>query len=106
MTRHVKILVTGTPGPERFDFMWDILSAETDARLLVVDSTAPESFDGARDLLARVAALGVPYMVAANKQDLPGAASLRAVQRGVAPGAEGAVLPCVGTRAASIPQLV
>ena len=98
--------LTGTPGQERFDFMWDILSAETDALLLVVDSTAPESFDGARDLLARFAALGVPYMVAANKQDLPGAASLRAVQQAVAPGAEGAVLPCVGTRAASIRQLL
>src|SRR3990172_4030491 len=29
--------LTGTPGQERFDFMWDILSAETDAVVLVVD---------------------------------------------------------------------
>jgi hypothetical protein len=98
--------LTGTPGQERFDFMWDILSAEADAVLLVVDSTAPESFDGARELLARFAALGVPYMVAANKQDIPGAASLRTVQQAVAPGAEGAALPCVGTRAASVRQVL
>jgi hypothetical protein len=98
--------LTGTPGQERFDFMWDILSAEADAVLLVVDSTAPESFDGARELLARFAALGVPYMVAANKQDLPGAASLRTVQQAVAPGAEGAALPCVGTRAVSVRQVL
>jgi small GTP-binding protein len=98
--------LTGTPGQERFDFMWDILSQETDAVLVVVDSTARDTFDGARELLARFAGLRVPFMVAANKQDLPGAASLREVQSAVAPGAEGAALPCVGTRASSVRQVL
>jgi hypothetical protein len=98
--------LTGTPGQERFDFMWDILSAETDAVLFVVDSTAPETFGGARDLLERFTEREVPYMVAANKQDLAGAASLRTVQQALAPESEGAVLPCVGTRAASVRQVL
>jgi small GTP-binding protein len=98
--------LTGTPGQVRFDFMWDILSQETDAVLMVVDSTARGSFDDARELLERFAPLQVPFMVAANKQDLPGAASLREVQAAVAPGAEGAALPCVGTKASSVRQVL
>ncbi len=98
--------LTGTPGQVRFEFMWDILSQETDAILMVVDSTARDTFDDARQLLERFAGLKVPVMVAANKQDLPGAASLREVQRAVAPDAAGAALPCVGTKVSSVRQVL
>ncbi len=45
--------LTGTPGQPRFDFMWDILSRESDAFLLVVDSTAPAAWKEAKELLGR-----------------------------------------------------
>jgi small GTP-binding protein len=98
--------LTGTPGQARFDFMWDLLSEETDGVVLVVDSTRADTFAEARRLLARCTAHRRPFVIAANKQDLPKAASLRTIQKAIAPEAEGVVLPCVGTRAASVRQVL
>jgi small GTP-binding protein len=60
----------GTPGQPRFDFMWDILSTEMDAFILLVDSCDRGSFPQARRLtrIFRRKAQ-VPYLVVANKQD-------------------------------------
>jgi small GTP-binding protein len=96
------IHLTGTPGQHRFDFMWDILSQEADAYLLVVDSTAPATFREAEGLLARFQEKGRPYIIAANKQDLREARPLRQIERALTPGESGRVIPCTGTRASSV----
>ena len=61
----------GTPGQERFDFMWDILSHEADALLVLVDSTNGSSLTMARRLLRRLRRKrrDMPFLVAATKQD-------------------------------------
>lgn len=61
----------GTPGQERFDFMWDILGHEADALLVLVDSTDGSSLTMARRLLRRLRRKrrGMPFLVAATKQD-------------------------------------
>jgi len=63
----------GTPGQERFEFMLDILNKDAFGVLLVVDSTKPEAFERAKKMLAHVSRYSLPYIVAANKQDLPSA---------------------------------
>ncbi len=71
-----KVLVHlyGTPGQSRFEFMWDILSREMDAFVLLVDSTDQASFMDAIQLIRLLRKKGkTPYLVAANKQDLPAA---------------------------------
>ncbi|MEM3400276.1 MAG: GTP-binding protein, partial [Candidatus Micrarchaeia archaeon] len=63
----------GTPGQERFDFMLDILNKDTFGVVCIVDSTNPGTFQRAKEMIEQVAGYGLPYVIAANKQDLEGA---------------------------------
>ncbi len=70
----------GTPGQERFDFMWDILSREMDGLLVLVDSTDRSSLTVARRILRRLTRrTRVPLLVVATKQDGRRALSLEEV---------------------------
>lgn len=61
----------GTPGQRRFDFMWEILSEGMLGFVVMVDSTRPETFKEAQRILDTFRNYSpVPYIVAANKQDL------------------------------------
>jgi len=62
----------GTPGQERFEFIFRIFAREVSGVLLVIDSTRPDELARARQMLDLVGA-SVPYVVLANKSDLPGA---------------------------------
>lgn len=64
----------GTPGQLRFDFMWEILSYGMLGYVVMVDATRPATCWATRRILDFFEAVGdVPYVVVANKQDLPGA---------------------------------
>jgi hypothetical protein len=64
----------GTPGQRRFDFMWEILSEGMLGFIVLVDSVRPETFREAKHILEVFKAYAnTPYVVAANKQDLPDA---------------------------------
>jgi len=88
----------GTPGQRRFDFMWEILSEGMLGFIVLVDSVRPETFREARHILEIFRSYAAtPYVVAANKQDLPDAWSsedLRMVST-IDPSVK--VLPCVAT---------
>jgi len=70
----------GTVGQPRFDPILDILGAEALGVLLVVDSTKPEEFPRAMEMMRKSGVHGLPYIVVANKQDLPGALSAEQVR--------------------------
>jgi small GTP-binding protein len=58
----------GTPGQERFEFMWDILAEGMLGFVLVVDARRPETLVDARHQHAHFgAAADVPVVVAVNK---------------------------------------
>jgi len=60
----------GTPGQERFDFMWDILAREMDAFLVLADSADRSSLTIARRILRGFRRKSkVPFLVVATKQD-------------------------------------
>ncbi len=64
----------GTPGQRRFDFMWEILAEGMLGFVVMVDSTKPETFREAKSILETFRAYApTPYVVAANKQDVPDA---------------------------------
>lgn len=94
--------LNGTPGQSRFDFMWDILSKEMHGLVLVVDSTAHDTFDDARAMLAEILApRPVPFVIAANKQDHDSALHPDKVRRALGLG-DVLVLPCVASRKTSV----
>ncbi len=88
----------GTPGQSRFQFMWEILAKEMDGFVILVDSTLPESFDQAQwliDLFTRISS--VPFVVAANKQDIAGAVHFHKIRPALNLPPDILVLPCIAT---------
>src|SRR5207247_1261280 len=72
----------GTPGQERFEFIFRIFAREVSGVLLVIDSTRPEELPRARQMLDLVGK-SVPFVVVANKSDLRGAMREHEMRRGM-----------------------
>ncbi|MCS6909338.1 MAG: ATP/GTP-binding protein [Anaerolineales bacterium] len=88
----------GTPGQKRFDFMWEILSEGMLGFVVMVDSTRPETFREAKSILETFRAYApTPYVVAANKQDLPDAWDLDDLRIALRLDPTIKLLPCVAT---------
>lgn len=93
----------GTPGQPRFDFMWDILSKEMHAFILLVDSCDREGLLQAKRLIRIFRRKGrVPYLVVANKQDKKNALSAETVGKALGLGKKTSIVPCVSTKKASV----
>ncbi len=89
----------GTPGQKRFDFMWEILSEGMLGFIVMVDSTRPETFREARSILETFRAYApTPYVVAANKQDLPDAWDIDDMRLALRLGPKVKLLSCVATK--------
>ena len=65
--------VFGTPGQERFDLMLDVLAKEAVGAFILVDSTEPQTFARAKEMINKTQSEAIPKVIVANKQDLPGA---------------------------------
>ncbi|MCB0197297.1 MAG: ATP/GTP-binding protein [Anaerolineae bacterium] len=86
----------GTPGQRRFDFMWEILSEGMLGFIVLVDSVRPETFREARHILEVFSSYAsTPYVIAANKQDLPDAWSPEDVRIALKIDRDVKVLGCV-----------
>ncbi|MGB0651953.1 MAG: ADP-ribosylation factor-like protein, partial [Thermoplasmatota archaeon] len=81
----------GTPGQSRFDPLLDTLAHQAVALVLVVDATRPEDDARAQDMAAALSHRGLTVVIAANKQDQPGARDPDAVAAAVAQGTYPAV---------------
>jgi signal recognition particle receptor subunit beta len=97
----------GTPGQRRFEFMWEILSEGMLGYVVLVDSTKPETFREARNILQTFGNYAsAPYIVAANKQDLEDAwepADLRII---LSIGSQVKVVPCVAMDRESVKNVL
>jgi hypothetical protein len=88
----------GTPGQKRFDFMWEILSEGMLGFIVMVDSNRPETFREARSILETFRAYApTPYVVAANKQDMPDAWDLEDMRVALRLEPKIKLLPCTAT---------
>lgn len=88
----------GTPGQRRFDFMWEILSEGMLGFIVLVDSTRPETFREARNILETFRAYApTPYVVAANKQDKEDAWDIEDMRIALRLDKKVKLLPCVAT---------
>jgi len=86
----------GTPGQRRFDFMWEILSEGMLGFIVLIDSVRSETFREARHILEIFRTYApTPYVVAANKQDLPDAWSPEDLRIALKIDPDIKVLPCV-----------
>lgn len=68
------LLLFGTPGQERFDFMWDVLCHGAMGLLLLVSGTRPGDFRHSRHILDFIQTrYQMPYLLAVTHQDHPDA---------------------------------
>jgi small GTP-binding protein len=93
----------GTPGQKRFDFMWEILSEGMLGFVVMVDSSRPETFREARRILETFRAYApTPYVVTANKQDLPDAWDPEDMRIALRLSSDVKLLPCTATDKESV----
>ena len=66
--RDLVLYLFGTPGQDRFDFMWEILGEGMLGYILLVDSERQDSLDEAVGILAAFRKMArVPFVVALNR---------------------------------------
>lgn len=70
----------GTPGQERFKFMWEVLDKDKSAFILLVDSTNKEKLIEAQTFLEYFNKDNVPFVIGCNKQDVDGALSVQEIK--------------------------
>jgi len=64
----VELSLFGTPGQQRFNFMWDVLAQGMDGYVVLVDLSRPESFAEAAGIIEHFRAISdAPFVVGANK---------------------------------------
>jgi len=73
--------IFGTPGQERFDLMLDVLARESVGAFIVVDSSEPQTFPRAKEMINKTQAEAIPKIIVANKQDLPNALSPEEIRK-------------------------
>jgi small GTP-binding protein len=90
--------IFGTPGQRRFDFMWEILAEGMVGLIVMIDSTRPDTFNEARQMLDEFQAyLQSPYIVVANKQDREDAWSMEDMRNVLKLAEDVKFMPCVAT---------
>jgi small GTP-binding protein len=68
--RDLVLYLFGTPGQDRFDFMWEILGEGMLGYVLLVDSSRPDSLDEATGILQAFRKMAhVPFVVGLNRAD-------------------------------------
>lgn len=68
----IPLYLFGTPGQDRFDFMWEILCEGALGMILLVAGDNPRDFPHARNILEFVTSrVPVPFVVGVTRQDLP-----------------------------------
>ncbi|MBN1873767.1 MAG: ATP/GTP-binding protein [Anaerolineae bacterium] len=97
----------GTPGQERFEFMWEILAKEMDAFLLLVDSADKASLLDAKQILRLFRKYAnVPYLIVANKQDVQRVLSPDEIARLLSLPKDVGVLPCIAQDKKSVSSVL
>jgi hypothetical protein len=86
----------GIPGQERFAPLMEKMGATASCAILVIDAAEP-SFEKAREAVDYIRDAGIPFVVAANKRDLPDATSDGEIRRAL----DIPDVPVIGTVATS-----
>ncbi|MFQ6052133.1 MAG: ATP/GTP-binding protein [Candidatus Hydrothermarchaeota archaeon] len=103
----LELRLFGTPSRREFEFMHEILSMGIHGIILVVDSTDPDSFQEALEILDKIELKRkVPFVVAANKQDMHGALKPWLVRDQMNLSEEIPVIGTVATEAEGVEELL
>lgn len=96
----------GTPGQEAFNFILPIIGRDTFGVILITDASDRSCFQRAKDMVGLVSGGRIPYVVAANKSDLPGALSNEEIRSLLGAGEEVPVIRTVSTTGKGLMETV
>jgi small GTP-binding protein len=101
--RDLVLYLFGTPGQDRFDFMWEILGEGMLGYILLVDSSRQDSLDEAVGILAAFRKMArVPFVVALNRSTGIGPDDEQHVRDVLGLDDEVAIVPCDATDRESV----
>lgn len=103
----VTLYLFGTPGQDRFDFMWEVLSEGCIGYVVLLDSCRPGHLAETQRVIERFAHLtDAPFVVAANKQDDPAALPLGFIRKRLGLPADIPLLRCTTTERLSVKNVL
>ncbi len=107
INEQLTLYLFGTPGQERFDYMWEHLATGCLGYVVLVDSCRPAHFVETQRLLERFTEItDAPFVVAANKQDDPASLPPFYVRRRLGIPDDIPVLPCIATERESVKRVL
>jgi small GTP-binding protein len=105
--RDLVLYLFGTPGQDRFDFMWEILGEGMLGYVLLVDATRPDSLDeavGILDAFRRMAR--VPFVVGLNRSEGMDEAEEERIRKTLDLDPDVPVVPCDATDRESVKSVL
>ncbi len=105
--RELVLYLFGTPGQDRFDFMWEILGEGMLGYVLLVDASREDSIEEAVGILAAFRKMArVPFVVALNRASGLDPSEEDRVRSTLALGDEVPVVPCDATDRESVKSVL
>ena len=105
--RDLVLYLFGTPGQDRFDFMWEILGEGMLGYILLVDAARPDSLDEAAGILAAFRKMArVPFVVGLNRADGLAPDDEQRVRDTLSLDADVPVVPCDATDRESVKSVL
>ncbi|MDQ1614126.1 MAG: uncharacterized protein QOJ60_65 [Actinomycetota bacterium] len=105
--RDLVLYLFGTPGQDRFDFMWEILGEGMIGYLLLVDADRPESVAEAAGILETFRNMArVPYVVALNRAAVTDNELVDRVRTDLQVPQDIAIMPCDATDKESVKNVL
>lgn len=96
ISKDIVLYLFGTPGQERFDFMWQILSEGMLGYILMLDASRPETFPEGRRILEFFSTLSdAPFVVGATRMpDGDPSATIEKIRKELNIDGDIQVIPC------------
>jgi small GTP-binding protein len=105
--RDLVLYLFGTPGQDRFDFMWEILGEGMLGYVLLVDATRPDSLEEAVGILEAFRRMArVPFVVGLNRADGMDEAEEERIRKTLDLEPDVPVVPCDATDRESVKSVL
>ena len=105
--RDLVLYLFGTPGQERFDFMWEILGEGMLGYVLLVDASRPDSLDEAVGILEAFRRMArVPFVVGLNRAEGMDEAEEERIRKTLDLDPDVPVVPCDATDRESVKSVL
>jgi len=105
--RDLVLYLFGTPGQDRFDFMWEILGEGMLGYILLVDAQRPDSLEEAKGILAAFRRMArVPFVVGLNRAGGIGPGDEALIREELELASDVPVVPCDATDRESVKSVL